>query len=994
MRFANNFILLGLLNVFFCWSQYKPSINYTTTDGLPNNAVRSLYLDKNSKLWIGTENGISIFENGTFNNLKFPKNISNYSCWDITQDDEGNMWFASYGGGVYQFNGKKFSVIDHRKGLPNDRTRKLFYYKNKIFIATQMGVAIFENKTKKLLVPKGIKPHFDVFIVTDFFSYKGDVYFTAVNEGLFKIIYKNNIPSIEEVINYKHAYSLGFYNNTLYSGNKGFLDSFKIDDVISAKNISKPFGQSTVWDFVTDKHNTLYAAAWGVFDLSGGLYKIDHEKMENISNAYGIDSKNLLNVVYNTKQDILYVGSKDKGIYEIQLDQTIDYDPFENKSIIGFQTLSKQKVILHQDGLSFLDHRNKVSKMINLIDFKNFEINFIKKTKEKLPTHKDGYYELNYKIPASDIEFYEILKQDKSLFITSNIGIFEVSFLGEIKNYFPIHSYKIGFTAKNQLIETIPYGGVRIYDDPNHLKAKHFSEFTKTTPLDIVGILNQNNKTYLVSVFNGLFVYKNNQFHSLLNDKIWNESKLKFITSNSKGNIVIASEFGSVYVIDDSKSFRVLKEIPKNQIIGTTITFLEAYQDFIFIGTDKGINIFKDNVIRLFDGEQGLKNTAITTSHIFENQLWLGTKKGYYTIDLKKITEPKETVTNIEIRSISINSIPLKESNYNWFTYNSKQLICDYKHNTVSLDFIPKGHLFPSKLKFRYRLKNTNNWSPYSSKSSIYLSYLPSDSYNLEIEVFDLNAGKATVFNVLAIVINPPFWQSWWFYTLLAITIIAISVFIILRIKKQAKQKADTESLIAQSKLQVLLSQMNPHFTFNAMNAIQSFVFDKNTNAYNSSIYISEFAKLMRQTLDNSSKLTISIENEIEYLDTYFSIENQRFENRIKYKIDIDSQINIQETEIPTMLLQPFVENIFKHAFNKTIAEPKFSIYFKLQNQNLLEVTIRDNGKGSKNLSKTHISKGITIAKERIAILQPKNKNAIVVDFSENGTTVKISLFI
>lgn len=993
MLFKNNYSLWFLfLFLSLSQAQQKPSKNYTTTDGLPNNAVRSLFIDKESNLWVGTENGISKLENGSFTNLVFPKNISNYSCWDITQDAKDNMWFASYAGGVYTFNGKKYTAINQKKGLASDRARKLFAYKNKIFVGTELGVSIIDINTNQIVNPKGIEPHFGVFIVSDFFVYKNEVYFSAINEGLFKISYSKGIPAIKKISSYRFSYSLGFYDNIIFSGNKGFLDRFRIKDSLSNKISSEPFGKSIVWDFAKDKRNILYAAAWGIFDLSGGLYKVENNQMEGISEQYGIDSKNLLNVVYNTKKDILYVGSKDKGIYEVRLDNTINYDSFSNKAIVDLEKWNDQKVILHQDGISFLDHKNQITKTINLTDFKNFEVSYIKNSIHKLPTHKDGFYELNYETPASKIEFYEIVKQLNSLWITSNIGIFEINLEKEIKNYLPIHTYKIGFTNENKFIETIPYGGVRVYDNVYQLKAKHFSEFDVNTPVDIVGIVNTENSTFLISVFKGLFKYENNAFYSLLNKNIWTESKLKFITKNKKGNLIAASEFGAISVLDVSKSFRVLKMIPKSKIIGNTITFLESYEDYIFIGTEKGINIYKDNIIQLFDKEQGLNDCTVTSSLIFDDQLWLGTEKGFYKLDLKKLTQTQETVSKIDIRAISINSLPIKKSNFTWFTYTSNQLICDYKHNTFSIDFVPKGHSFPNKLKFRYRLKDSNQWSPYSAKPTIFLSYLPNDTYNLEIQVSDLNAGKETTFKVLTIIVNPPFWKTWWFYTLILIILSTAIFFVILRIKKQTQQKALTENLIAKAKLEALLSQMNPHFTFNALNTIQRFVFSK--DAYNSTIYISEFANLMRQTLNNSSKQTITIENEIEYLKTYISIENKRFENRIKYYITVDENIDIYTTVIPTMFLQPFVENIFKHAFNGNHLNPEFKIAFLLLDKNQLEIIISDNGHGNKKASKTHVSRGITIAKERIEILQPKNANPIDINFSENGTTVKMNLFI
>jgi hypothetical protein len=993
MRFQIKLILLFLfLSNFYLQAQYKPSKNYTTADGLPNNAVRSLYLDKKSDLWIGTENGISKLENGAFTNLILPKTITNNSCWDITQDSNGSMWFASYGGGAYKFDGRKFTIFDHKNGLPIDRTRKLLAYKNNIYVGTELGVAIIDIKNNKLTVPKGILPHFGAFMVSDFFVYNSEVYFSAINEGIFKIAYKNNIPEIEPVFKFQFTYSLGFYDNTIFSGNKGFIDSFKIQDLISGKTTSKKIGKTIVWDFVKDKYNTLYAAAWGVFDLSGGLYSITNNQMTNISEQYGIDSKNLLNVVYSPKKDILYVGSKDKGIYEILLDKTIDYNPFANKTIVDFETLETQKIILHQGGISFLEANNSISKTIYSSDFKKFEVKYIKNSKQKFPTHKDGYYELNYNIPAPGIEFYEILKHQKSFWITSNIGVFEINFEGKIINYVPIHSYKIGFTNDNQFIETIPYAGVRVYDDVYHLKAEHFSEFDENTPLDIVGIINTDDKTYLISVFQGLFVYQNKAFQSLLKNNIWKESKLKFITKNKKGNLIIASEFGAVTIIDDEKTFRILKTIPKNQIIGNTITFLESYKDFIFIGTEKGINIYRNGIIQLFDKEQGLKDAAISSSHIFENQLWLATKKGFYTIDLDKLTANKNTVSSIEIRGITINSVPVNQSNFRWFSYAFNQLVCDYEHNTIAVDFVPKGHSFSDKLKFRYRLKTSNHWSPYSEKPFVYLSYLPNDTYHLEIEVLDLNAGKTSRFDILKISIQPPFWKTGWFYGLIGMLLILTAVFIILRMKKRTKQKAETENRIAKAKLEALLSQMNPHFTFNALTTIQSYVFGK--DAHNSAIYISEVASLMRQTLDNSAKQTITIEDEIEYLETYIAIENQRFDNRVQYEIVVDVAINKEHTEIPTMLLQPFVENIFKHAFDKEYPNPTFKIEFTIIEKNGLQIVISDNGKSKTKTNKTHISRGIAIAKERLRIMQPTNLNPIKIDFSDNGTTVKIRLII
>ncbi len=985
---------IRLLFVLFCIgslnAQNYLSKQYTTAEGLPNNAIRSLYIDLQSDLWIGSENGISKLENGQFTIVPLPKTY-NQSCWDILQDPHHTMWFASYGGGVYCYNGIKFSAFTQKQGLPSNRTRKLLAYHDQMIVGTELGVALIDLKTHKISVPKGIEPHSGVFIITDFFVYKDEVYFSALNEGIYKLVFDaRGTARIKKVLTHQIIYSIGWFGEQLYCSNKGTINKYDKEALIQKKEQSSTFGTSIIWDYAKGYKGTLYAAAWGIFDSSGGLYRIENNSITDVSAAFGITSKNLLNVVYNPKNKRMYVGSKDQGIYEINFDTAIEYKAFENKNIIDFEEINESKVILHQQGLSYLNTDQSIRNNISSKEFKDFQLRYL--SNHKVPAHAEGYYELNPSLNANEMEYYEVVKNQNTLWISTNIGIFQANDKGQLLAYLPIHSYKIGFTSDGTLIETIPYAGVRVCKDAFDLKGKHFSEFDSNTPKDIVGLLNSGTKTYLISVFDGLFEYNGGQFQSILKTGLWKEHKLKFITKDYKGRLIIATEFGSVYTIDPNNHFKTIGIIPKVKIIGNTITFLEYYKGTILIGTEKGITAYTKGNIRFIDQEQGLKDCSIQTSKLFGSTLYLGTKKGYYCIDLEQQLGKHSTISSLSIRDLSINSQPISNEQYQWFSYDKALLKCDYQHNTIAFQIVPKGAEYPNKLRYRYRLQASNRWSPYTDKPTVYLSYLPDNTYPLEVEVLDLNTGTTSLFHPLTIVITPPFWNTWWFAVLLILLGIIGVIVIIYRIQLKAKNKAATDQLIAQEKLKALLSQMNPHFTFNAMNAIQHFVF--NNDEHKSTQYISEFASLMRQTLDNSSKLSISLEEEIAYLEKYISIENMRFSNRIAYRITIDEAIDEVFTEIPTMLLQPFVENIFVHAFSDTQEDPFFAINFSLINLNILECTIKDNGKRAKTKTTTHHSKGIAIATERIQLLQPKNTSPIHIDFSEQGTTVSIRLFI
>ena len=192
--------------------------------------------------------------------------------------------------------------------------------------------------------------------------------------------------------------------------------------------------------------------------------------------------------------------------------------------------------------------------------------------------------------------------------------------------------------------------------------------------------------------------------------------------------------------------------------------------------------------------------------------------------------------------------------------------------------------------------------------------------------------------------------------------------------------------------MEALQSQMNPHFIFNAMNSIQNYIIDNNTD--DALMYMGEFSKIIRQTLNNSSAQRIALSNEIEYLQSYIKLENMRFKNQVEFELIIDKELDLFETEIPPMLIQPFIENVFVHAFDSHSVNPKLILSFK-QQDNYIFCEVIDNGKGmmSGNLNKLHTSKGIDLAKERITLFQKDNENPINISSNPNeGTIVVLKL--
>ena len=204
-------------------------------------------------------------------------------------------------------------------------------------------------------------------------------------------------------------------------------------------------------------------------------------------------------------------------------------------------------------------------------------------------------------------------------------------------------------------------------------------------------------------------------------------------------------------------------------------------------------------------------------------------------------------------------------------------------------------------------------------------------------------------------------------------------------------------------KLKALRSQMNPHFIFNTLNAIQSFV-AKNDNI-KAMKFIAKFAQLMRQILNGSDVQFISIDREVEFIRNYMSIEQARFDGSFEFEINIDEEIEPDLMQIPPMILQPYIENAILHGM-KGIENGKITVSFDIDDkEESLVCTVEDNGIGRKkaqelkqNLTNTHQSMGTRVTEERLAALNKELATEVSVKYEDlmdkNGNSLGTKLVI
>ena len=196
------------------------------------------------------------------------------------------------------------------------------------------------------------------------------------------------------------------------------------------------------------------------------------------------------------------------------------------------------------------------------------------------------------------------------------------------------------------------------------------------------------------------------------------------------------------------------------------------------------------------------------------------------------------------------------------------------------------------------------------------------------------------------------------------IALLGVCVFLLLLVRQRRKTRHEAATKAkTQLELKAIYAQLNPHFVFNALSSIQGLINKQDIKGANN--YLSDFARLMRESLHHSQKDELSLHQEIQTLDTYLKLEQLRF--GFQYTITVDTAINAYETSMPVLLLQPLVENAVKHGVSSLQEKGYISLTVHQSGQNML-VTITDNGTGFTEDQSTK-GVGLTLTRDRIALL-------------------------
>ena len=332
------------------------------------------------------------------------------------------------------------------------------------------------------------------------------------------------------------------------------------------------------------------------------------------------------------------------------------------------------------------------------------------------------------------------------------------------------------------------------------------------------------------------------------------------------------------------------------------------------------------------------------------------------------------------------------------------------EENYLSISFICLDHTFPSDIKYRYCLEKAGqkeeNWSPPQSQPLARFHNLAPGAYLFRLQSTDGKGRWLSPERRLAITIKPHFWQTSLFMIIVAVLIIGgitggVSYYLRSRARKQRRE---LEMKAHQASFSALMSQLNPHFLFNALNSGNRFIAEK--DVYSANKFLTRFAGLMRLYLENSRKPFISLQEEAEALKLYLELEHLRFGDKFDYEIKTSSDIDAENIRVPAMLAFPFVENAIKHGLRHKKGKGFLLVEFR-KTEESVRIEVTDNGIGRARAATLRrkgryekTSTGIANVMERIQLIKAMYGWQVKAEISdlypeetaETGTRVVINI--
>lgn len=782
-------LIFLMLCVFFntVTAQQYNFKNFGPKNGLGGSIVNAIFQDSKGFMWFGTQGaGVSRFDGKVFKNFTKKDGLIDNDITCINEDLSGNIWVGTTASGVSKFDGLNFDNYTIKEGLCDNVIRSIYINaKNEIWIATAGGISIYDDHFfKKITKSEGLSNN-AVYAITQ--DNKGNYWF-ALDSGISKYDGVNimNFDKIPVISNKRFFSILTDSKNNLWFGTSDAgvvkFNGKNFEDIKIPKEVIQDF----IGSIAEDKHGNIW------FATEHGALKFDGQKFTLFNEKTGLSSNAVLSICSDYENNVWF-GTQLGGV---NLFSSEAYGNYTTKD--GLITSKITSLFQTNDGTYILGTLSE-----GVILFSN-----------DVFSHLTAIPKINISSIASDNQNNLWIGTDDGIFVLKKqngtyVLIKRITKLNKEKLPSVVTIFEDKKGAK--WIATFGAGVFRINNDG-------VREYTKSTGLISMDILtmfkDSKDNIWLGTNDAGVLKLENDSFinysekDGLVNKSVWS------IAEDDDHNMYFGTGEGGISCFN-GKKFKTIST--NDNLCSNNITALvwDPTDKSLCIGTDKGINTLKLNKdftiksLRYYGEEEGFKGGEVISNAILiddKGLIWFGTTNGLprynRKYDYPNVTPPK----------LKLNGIRLSYQSVDWKKYADSvdvrsnlpyNLVLSHKNNHLTFDF---QALTTDNVKYTYILEGQDSdWSPLTPNSEAnFTNITPGKTYTFKVKAVNSNNIWSKDEITYKFTINPPWWQTWWFYTLTLLLISgAVFGFINYRTAQLAKEKKILEEKVVERTLEL-----------------------------------------------------------------------------------------------------------------------------------------------------------------------------------------------
>ncbi|MBZ0327560.1 MAG: histidine kinase, partial [Altibacter sp.] len=889
-------------------------------------------------------------------NFSLAQNYTNYTEKDglasnfvyrMTQDKEGFIWFLT-NKGISKFDGKTFKSFTTKEGLPtNDNwniritpDNRVWYFSrsDELGFIKNDSVYKFKASNGKMMNPNGriFQSGKDISFVDywDSYLFSDSIWHSSKNQ-------KNRIQLLNRDVfivsdstsrdvrleDKQERLLLRLKKNSVYSTFYQFNDSLLARafdtyfEIINLNSFKTVYGDISRFEINKDRKNFMrFKQANDMLQLSGRNWLITLDDQFDIKETFIIPEQ--LNSTYNfqDKDGFIWVATSTNGVYKLPIGYDSLLTLFEGKKIAKITEINDLIYIgVEEEGVYKLQNNYPelwVKEKIHLYNISTINEAICYNFRLHLILEKKGVFMRVASQTSSFVYGKNLLCYNDTYFAEGNSGIWRLNKnLGPERGY-DNHPYYQGLFKQTDSLFSFSFKQMLFYDSEKDIFQGYKDEQIQQKFLTNTLYNSQN---YIGTEGDGLYRFT--------------EGKLKKIIQKDHAIINQIS-------VENPKSIWAVSE-------GVLLHYA---------ANDAG-----EFTLERYNQINGLPTNNLTKILFYKNQLYLGSITGLNIIDKKEIKGT--SVFTPYIKSIQVNGKKTVGDSL-VFKYDAN---LNFKINFGSINFFDANNT-----RFEYRLSPIQNSWTTTQSGEVNLFDLQPNDYTLQLQVSHNNAIK---YKNITIKIIPKWWQTEMLTLVITLILILTMLSILFFVFRHFQIKLLRERKLAQLELSALRSQMNPHFVHNSLNAIQYYI--QRHEVELSEDYLAKFSRLIRLFFEYSRRRTISIKDEIELLRHYLEVEKLRFEDKLEYEIIVDNKIDDEEQLIPSMILQPIVENAVNHGLFHKNEGGTILVKFDAVDASKFKVTIQDDGIGVnrakeiyRTSTKNYQSRSSAVLEERLELLK------------------------